>query len=1139
VYEVVDGERGIRVALKALSGMAPDGLLRLRDDFRGLRDLRHPNLVALHELTEDEGQWFFTMELVEGVDLLSWVRPAASRGAVDPSRLRAAFGQVALALAFLHRSGTAHGGVKASNAIVTAEGRVVVLDYGIAPPASRGAPAGAAEDWHAFGLLLDQAMAAGASPAPSPDLHALRDRLLASDPAARPAGAEVLAALGVAGEGDLSGAFAAHAAHLHGFVGRSAERSEIARAFGAAREQIAGVVVIGVSGIGKSALVTRAAGELRDRTSAVVLRGRCHEGESLPFSAFEGVVEGLMSHVHGSPGTVRQRVAVAGLNALAHVFPVLEALPELENVPPARGRDVRGRAFAAMKAWLKSLGTHAPVILVIDDVQWADADSVALLEDLGRAPSPPMLVLLTARPGDGASEWPAVAALGSERRSLRLRGLSSDEVGALIEAIEAEGGASSGLQVNALVRATGGHPMFVEELVRYARYAGMDPSARRAVLDDALRQRVERLELDVRDVLSVIAVAGVPTAVAAIAMASRLEPVPFARALTSLANDRLARVTGTQASAVVEPYHDRVRESVYAQLTEETRRHLHARLAEGLQRTGAAPEALVGHYQRAGQLSLAAECARKAAERMEATLAHARAASFYALAIELGAPSGAARTGLLLRLGESLGRAGRPMESAEAFLEAAATEGASEDERFELERGATEQLLAGGFLDEGRELARRLLGAVGVTLPTGTLRVLGSLAWHQWWARRAPADAPPSPDAGSPAAARRLDVRWTVGACLTLVDPPVGALLLSSGLREALRHGDGLRRARALCAASLSESAQGDVSHAARFMEAAARAADVDGSDLARFYALLARAGYLFLARRDTQGCLEPLASAESLWRAAGRGGAWETVVLEQYSSWALWWTGDLAAFRARWEAGRREAHLHGHRYRETYLRVAFPYPHLIDDRPALARAEVAEAAAQWSAGRTELTMVDFWSLEARSWTWLYEGLPDGVEEIDREWDRFERSLLGRVRVLASTRELLGSRIAVARGLHARRSGDRTEADRQFARAARFVRLLSRRDDAAGATRPLFAAIVAFDRGEVAHGVAALRLGIEAWVRQGSVAVAVADRHRLGEWLDGDEGAALCADADAWLRARGVKNTAAFVRMLTGVPAPP
>jgi hypothetical protein len=323
VYEVVDGERGMRVALKALSGMAPDGLRRLREDFGGLRDLRHPNLVALHELTQEEGQWFFTMELVDGVDVLSWVRPSAGAEAVDASRLRATFGQLALALEFLHRSGTAHGGVKASNVIVTAEGRVVVLDFGIpravpdsspdaavVPTTRRGEAAGVADDWYAFGALLDEAMIGRGSPASLRDLLALRDRLRAVDPAVRPPGAEVLAALGVAREGDLSGAFAAHASHMHGFVGRVAERSEIARAFSAAREQIAGVVVVGVSGIGKSALVTCAADDLRDRTGAVVLRGRCHEGESLPFSAFEGVVEGLMAHVDESPGTIRQRVAV-------------------------------------------------------------------------------------------------------------------------------------------------------------------------------------------------------------------------------------------------------------------------------------------------------------------------------------------------------------------------------------------------------------------------------------------------------------------------------------------------------------------------------------------------------------------------------------------------------------------------------------------------------------------------------------------------------------------------------------------------------------------------------------------------------------------------------------------------------------
>src|SRR5688572_33055008 len=75
VYEVLDRERGARVALKTLRRLDASGLSRFKAEFRALHDLAHPNIVRLGELQCDGSQWFFTMELVDGVDLLSWLRP--------------------------------------------------------------------------------------------------------------------------------------------------------------------------------------------------------------------------------------------------------------------------------------------------------------------------------------------------------------------------------------------------------------------------------------------------------------------------------------------------------------------------------------------------------------------------------------------------------------------------------------------------------------------------------------------------------------------------------------------------------------------------------------------------------------------------------------------------------------------------------------------------------------------------------------------------------------------------------------------------------------------------------------------------------------------------------------------------------
>ena len=78
VYEAIDREReGRRVALKVLQRHDAEGLVRLKREFRALADVRHPNLVSLYELSAGGDTWFFTLELVDGVEFLEWARPGA------------------------------------------------------------------------------------------------------------------------------------------------------------------------------------------------------------------------------------------------------------------------------------------------------------------------------------------------------------------------------------------------------------------------------------------------------------------------------------------------------------------------------------------------------------------------------------------------------------------------------------------------------------------------------------------------------------------------------------------------------------------------------------------------------------------------------------------------------------------------------------------------------------------------------------------------------------------------------------------------------------------------------------------------------------------------------------------------------
>jgi eukaryotic-like serine/threonine-protein kinase len=220
VYRAQDKQRGEEVALKLLHKLDAAGLYRFKQEFRSLADITHPNLVNLHELVSEQGQWFFTMELVRGEDLLRHVGlgPAegdptevddsrfteslqrvdtvretltvvvgAQRGGAPPTldeaRLRAALPQLAAGVKALHDAGKLHRDIKPANVLVEPSGRVVLLDFGLitelagkeadsklsgtphymAPEQSTSSRLTEAADWYSVGVILYQLLA-GALP---------------------------------------------------------------------------------------------------------------------------------------------------------------------------------------------------------------------------------------------------------------------------------------------------------------------------------------------------------------------------------------------------------------------------------------------------------------------------------------------------------------------------------------------------------------------------------------------------------------------------------------------------------------------------------------------------------------------------------------------------------------------------------------------------------------------------------------------------------------------------------------------------------------------------------------------------------------------------------------------------------------
>jgi serine/threonine protein kinase len=169
------------VALKTLLSARAADVYRLKREFRRLADAAHPNLVSLYELIVDGANCFFTMELVDGVNLVEYVRGSTdSPASFRADRTRRVFRQLVDGITELHRRGKLHRDIKPSNLLVTPAGRLVILDFGltsdvflndratdesmagtpayVAPERRAGVAPSEGEDWYGVGVTLYEAL---------------------------------------------------------------------------------------------------------------------------------------------------------------------------------------------------------------------------------------------------------------------------------------------------------------------------------------------------------------------------------------------------------------------------------------------------------------------------------------------------------------------------------------------------------------------------------------------------------------------------------------------------------------------------------------------------------------------------------------------------------------------------------------------------------------------------------------------------------------------------------------------------------------------------------------------------------------------------------------------------------------------
>ena len=1074
VYEAFDRERSNVVALKTLKRAGDEALYRLKREFRSLADITHPNLAALYELLSDSGQWFFTMELVDGKSFHDYVRDSASvkypEGSLEPAdsvqetqtyevpsdaygqprspaaeqgdqtvrfdveRLRSALRQAAAGIRALHAAGRLHRDIKSSNVLVTRTGRVVLLDFGLvtepgladtdqsmamagtpaymSPEQGAGLPVSEASDWYSFGVMLYEALTgrspfAGKGPEilfekqlrePRPpgdvvsgvpeDLDQLCRELLRRDPRLRPGGAEILQRLG--GQLPLPDSSSARADARAPFVGRQRQLAQLMDAFREAEQGHSVTVALhGGSGMGKTALVRRFLDSLRASQRVVILAGRCFERESVPYKALDSLMDLLSSHLKRLPSSQAEALMPRDVLALARLFPVLR---RVEAVAGARRRvleirdvhELRRRAFGAFRELAARLAEESSLVLFIDDLQWGDLDSAAMLEELMRPPEAPPLLLIVAYRSEEAGTSPLLRKilperLGAERwQEIEVDRLDPLDALDLARALLANSRRESETLAGAVARESSGNPFFLSELARSTRgeearmIAASGGDSETAIrLDDVIRSRVRRLSPSERRFLEIVAVAGRPLGFGVARDAA--EPDPQENVVEALRVGRLIRTRETETREEIETYHDRIREAVVAGLSPEDLTAHHRRLAIALEASGQAdPEWLAMHWKGAQDLDRAAEYAATAARRASDALAFDRAARLYLLALELSdRAEPEARRALQANLGDALANAGRGAEAAGSYLSAA--RGAQRAEGLELQRRAAEQLLLSGHIDQSLPVLRNVLGEVGFRYHESAAASLLSFLFHRIWIRLRGLKFRERDAAQIDTETLiRIDTCWSLSSGLSMIDTLRGRDYQARHLLLALKAGEPYRIARAVSNEAGYSATGGPPSarRTAELVEMATRLAAGVGHPQAIGVAQLA-VGITAFAEGRWKTAWALAQKGEAILRERCTGVTWEVDTFHIYSLRALYYLGEIAELSSRLPTLLREARERDDLFAETSLRSRHGYiARLASDEPRKAWSETQDAVARWS--RRAFYMQHYYALVAEADTALY-----------------------------------------------------------------------------------------------------------------------------------------------------------------------
>ncbi len=840
VFAAWDPLCGEQVAVKVLRRVDPWSLQAFKNEFRRIVSLAAVDgLVVPEELVEARGRWALVMRLVGGREIDAALREAAGAEGplADEDRLRELTIDLVRTLVTLHSGGLIHMDLKPGNIRVDEGGRVCVLDFGlsrlrgrdraethfagsplyIAPEQLLRQPPTGAVDLYALGIMLysaftgehpfrgahDLMIARLEEPAPSltrrrPEAGKLWAKIVAGllhDRPAKRLGAEELLA--------LFGARPPKSVAPPRLIGRESELADLRSGWRGVCEGVPSLVVLsGEPGVGKTELA-RAFGDELAEGSAAMVWGACYDRETVPYKTVDVLVEGLVDLLLGDPERLALARDLPALAGLARVAPALAAVlgegageesddRSGDGQPAAQGG--RGEGLTAL---VSLVAERAPLLLVIDDAQWGDADSADLLAPLLASPSPGrVMIIFTVRARDWETS-PFGRALESQIAKGLPRELARPEIGrlgafqarAMLLACAPEA-ASEGAIAKVLELASGSPYL----LSAYAQLLTGERGIAEVQGGDVIGLRLAELSEHERHVIDVIAVAGAPLELSIVLAAAGVE-APSRRTLAKLRAERVLTLDHRGVERRVAIAHGLIREGVLERLSAEEVRLLHADLAQAMLSRGAEdPGRIAQHLYSAGRFAEARELGLRGAAEAEEAGAYAQLAELLGLVLRADRDTRRDHERIKLRRARALMAAGRGGEAGEIY---AAQVGADPAEVRAFRRAAVEAWMTVGQVERGLEVFRPLLRELRMPKlhggVAGLARFLSRLAKiAAQGGRLRPAELE------DPRAAERADTCWVGIKGLSTVEPVYALNLMADGLFYAAASGSRLRLGRAM-----------------------------------------------------------------------------------------------------------------------------------------------------------------------------------------------------------------------------------------------------------------------------------------------------------------------------------------------------